>query len=140
MGIRINSLTGALVIFTTACLSSTAMAQTSPINQYSQSATLADRFEQVFYTKDKDFQENRSFGRQLDFMFGFGSFNTSFVDNEINADTKAITTLYKQALLQQGSSSPAVRTRDLPNPYDTSVLQSPPIAPNSEAEPLQQGL
>ncbi|MBW4664225.1 MAG: hypothetical protein KME01_08505 [Chroococcus sp. CMT-3BRIN-NPC107] len=137
MGLKFNSLASALVIFTAIGTGSTAIAQTSPTSEYSQSETLADRFDEVFFTRDKDFSENRSFGRQLDFLFGFGTFDTSFVDNEINADTKAITVLYKEALLQQGSSTPAVRTRDLPNPYDTSILQSPPVDVNSGVTPTE---
>lgn len=135
MGLKFNSLASALVIFTAIGTGSTAMAQTLPTNEYYQSETLADRFEEAFFTRDKEFQENRSFGRQLDFLFGFGSFDTSFVDNEINADTKEITVLYKEALLQQNSSTPAVRTRDLPNPYNTSILQSPTV--NSGATPTE---
>ncbi len=140
MKISFKCLTGALVALTSVCISSTAKAQTASPYQFSQYETLADRFEQVFYTNDKDMFENRSFLRQLDFLIGIGSLNTSFVENEINADTKAVTILYKDALLRQGSSDPVVRTRDLPNPYDTSILQSPRVDVNREAEPTPQGL
>lgn len=137
MSIKFNSLTGALAILATVCIGSTATAQTNPDNQYSQSQTLADRFEEVFYSNDKDFSENRSFLRQLDFMLGFGSLNNSFTENELVADDKAINNLYRESLLQQNSSDPVVRTRDLPNPYDTSILQSPRVDVNSGAEPTQ---
>ena len=78
--------------------------------------------------------------RQLDFILGIGSPKNSFVDNEINADTRAVTILYKDELLKQGSSDRVIRTRDLPNPYDTSILQSPPAEVNTESEPTPQGL
>lgn len=135
MGIRFKGLTSALAIFTTVGVSSTAMAQTAPTNQFSPYTTVADRFEQVFFTNDKDFFANRSFVRQLDLIFGFGSLSTGFIENEANADTKAINIFYKDALLQQGSSDPVIRTRDLPNPYDTSVLQSPRLNVTNETEP-----
>jgi hypothetical protein len=140
MRVQFKSLTGALAILTTVCISSTAKAQTSPANEYSQYETLSDRFEQVFYTSDKEYTKNRSLGRQLDFLFGIGGLNTSFVENEITADTKAITIFYKDELLKQGSSDRVVRTRDLPNPYDTSILQSPRPNVDSGVEPTQQGL
>ncbi len=140
MDIKFKSLTGALAILATICVGSPAKAQTTPINQSSQYETLADRFEQVFYTNDKDYFENRSFLQQLDFLIGIGSLKTSFIENEIDADTKALTILYKDALLQQGSSDQVVRTRDLPNPYETSILQSPQADVNSGSEPTQQGL
>ncbi len=135
MGIRFNGLTGAMVVFTTLCIGSTVTAQTAPVQQYSQYETLADRFEQVFYTNDKEYSENRSFLRQLDFLIGIGGLNNSYVENEITADTKAVNILYKDALLKQGSSDPVVRTRDLPNPYDTSILQYPRVEINSEVQP-----
>ncbi len=138
MGVKFKSLTGALVIFATVCIGSTAKAQTSPANQYSQYETLSDRFDRVFYTNDKEYSENRSLLRQLDFLIGIGGLNNSFVENEITADTKAITVLYKDELLKQGSSDRVVRTRDLPNPYDTSILQSPRINVNGGVEPTQQ--
>ncbi|MBA2748595.1 MAG: hypothetical protein H0U45_07590 [Tatlockia sp.] len=138
MGVKFKSLTGALVIFATVCIGSTAKAQTSPANQYSQYETLSDRFDRVFYTNDKEYSENRSLLRQLDFLIGIGGLNNSFVENEITADTKAITVLYKDELLKQGSSDRVVRTRDLPNPYDTSILQSPRININGGVEPTQQ--
>lgn len=140
MGTRFKSLTGALAIFTTVCVGSAATAQPAPNNQSPQNGTLSDRFEQVFFANDRDFSANRSFLRQLDFIIGIGSPNTGFVENEINADTKAITALYKDALLQQGSSDPIVRTRDLPNPYDTSILQYPLIEAIKGSEPTPQGL
>ncbi len=140
MGIRLNSLTGALVIFTTVCIGSTATAQPASVNQFSQYETLADRFEKVFYTNDKVFSRNRSFLRQLDFLVGIGSLNTSFVENEIIADTKAVNILYRDALLKQGSSDRVVRTKDLPNPYNTSILQSPLIEALKRAEPTPQRL
>ena len=140
MGVKFKSLTVALTIFATVCIGSTAKAQTSPANQYSQYETLSDRFEEVFYTSDKEYSRNRSFLRQLDFLIGIGSLKNSFVENEITADTKAVNVLYREALLQQNSSDRVVRTRDLPNPYDTSILQSPLVEVNSGVEPTQQGL
>lgn len=140
MSIKCKGLIGALAILTTVCIGSSASAQTSPLDQFSQYETLSDRFEQVFYSNDKDFTQNRTLGRQLDFILGFGSLDNSFTDNEIIADTRAITTLYKDELLKQGSSDRVVRTRDLPNPYDTSILQSPPVEVNTQSEPAPQGL
>ena len=131
MGVQFKSLTVALAILATVCIGSTAKAQTSPANEYSQYETLSDRFEQVFYTNDKEYSENRSFLRQLDFLIGIGGLKNSFVENEITADTKAVNVLYRDALLQQNSSDRVVRTRDLPNPYDTSILQSPPRSVSS---------
>jgi hypothetical protein len=82
--------------------------------------TLADRFEQTFFTSDPNFFRNRDWGRQFDWIFG----TNGFPENEIHRDAERINKLYRTALEQQGSSDPVVRTRDLPNPYRTSVLES----------------
>jgi hypothetical protein len=137
MRIKFKGLTGALAIFATVCVGSTANAQTAPNNQAYQYRTPAEQFEQVFFTHNKDFFQNRSFGRQLDFEFGFGSLKTGFVENETSTDTKAIDLLYKEALLKQGSSDPLVRTRDLPNPYSSSISQSSLIEAIRSAQPTE---
>ncbi|MDV2996589.1 MAG: hypothetical protein N4J56_006243 [Chroococcidiopsis sp. SAG 2025] len=82
--------------------------------------TLADRFQQAMFTSNPDFFQNRSFGRQFDWLLG----TNGFPDNEINRDAKRTDDLYRTALEQQVSSDPVIRTRDLPNPYGTSVLES----------------
>lgn len=89
-------------------------------------ATLADQFKQAFFSSDPDFFQNRSFKRQLDWMFG----SNGFTDNEILRDSARINRLYESALNQQVSSDPVVRTRDLPNPYKSSILTSPAINVN----------
>lgn len=82
--------------------------------------TFADRFEQTMFTSDPDFFQNRSFGRQFDWLLG----TNGFPENEIQRDAKRANTLYHTGLEQQVSSDPVIRTRDLPNPYKTSILES----------------
>lgn len=125
MSLKVISL--AIAIATSTAVSifgSAAKAQTAADVKFQPSPTLADRFEEAFYSHDKNYFENRSFFRQLDTIVGWGSFKTSFVENEINADTEAVHNLYVDAFARQVSSDPVIRTRDLPNPYDSSILQS----------------
>jgi len=82
--------------------------------------TLADRFEQAMFTSNPDFFQNRSFGRQFDWLLG----TNGFPENEIQRDAKRANILYRTGLEQQVSSDPVIRTRDLPNPYETSILES----------------
>jgi hypothetical protein len=59
-------------------------------------------------------------------MFGPGSvFKNSFPENEIARDAELINTVYRDALYQQTNNDPYIRTPDLPNPYNTSLLMSP---------------
>lgn len=92
--------------------------------------TLAETFEQAFFANDPAFYRNRSLGRQLDWMFGF----KGYTESEINRDAASVHNLYQSSLKQQASSNPAIRTRDLPNPYETSILTSPNIDVNQKVQ------
>ncbi len=50
-------------------------------------------------------------------------FNLSNEDLKIIRDSRRIQALYEDLLEQQDRDHPTVRTRDLPNPYDTSVFE-----------------
>lgn len=117
-----KSLTSLLfIVATVIAFPSAATAQSASSNY----ETTAEAFERSFFRNDRTFFDNRSFGRQFDFIFGIGSSNkNSFVENEIQGDTELVDVLYKDALEQQGSSDPILRTRDLPNPYETSTTFS----------------
>lgn len=80
--------------------------------------TILEAVDEAFYDHDKDFMDNRSLGRNLAWMFGFG-----FTDNEIVKDAEAFDDLYQDLMRQQNTSDPILRTRDLPNPYNTSVRE-----------------
>jgi len=131
MSLNVKKLVGVLAIFAAVSgFDTQANAQSTADTQFQRPQTTADRFQEIFYSNDKPFFENRSVIRQLDTIFGFGSFKNSFVENEIHADTQAIQEFYVEALANQVASDPIVRTRDLPNPYETSILQSPRVDVN----------
>lgn len=132
MGLRFRSLTGILMIVAAATVPVAATAQSASSSTSSGYATPAEVFNRVYFTNDPDFFHNDSAGRQLNFMFGIGSLlRNSFPENEITRDAELIDSLYKDTLKQQVSSGPIIRTRDLPNPYETSVLQNPSLKGNS---------
>jgi hypothetical protein len=93
--------------------------QASAIAQPTNS-TFADRFEQAFFKSDPNFYQNRDWGRQFDWLLGTNGFS----DNEINRDAQRVNDLYHAQLEAQTASDPVIRTRDLPNPYKTSILES----------------
>ncbi len=131
MSVNVKKLVSVLAIFAAVSgFNSQAKAQSTADTQFQRPQTTAERFQELFYSNDKPFFENRSIIRQLDTIFGIGSFKNSFVENEIHADTRAIHEFYVEALANQVASDPVVRTRDLPNPYETSILQSPRIDVN----------
>lgn len=135
MGLMFKSLTGVLVLLAAATgFSSAATAEPALSTQLGGYETTAERFNRAFFKNDLDFYRNRSIGRQLDLILGPGSLiRNSFPENEIRRDAELVNILYRDTLQQQVSRDPIIRTPDLPNPYETSVLQSPSIKVNSPA-------
>ena len=85
-----------------------------------------DLFERAFFRHNGDFYENSTPKSQLDTILGSGSvFRNSFPENGIARDAELVNTLYRDVLQQQVGNDPYIRTPDLPNPYDTSLLMSP---------------
>lgn len=137
MSLRFKSLISVLVLVTTATsFYSAAMAQSSLITRLKRgNETISETFNRAFFKNDPEFFQNRSIKRQLDFLLGPGSLSRdSFPENEIMRDGKLIDILYQDVLNQQANSDPLIRTRDLPNPYETSILTSPRINFNSQVE------
>ncbi|MBD2740997.1 hypothetical protein [Coleofasciculus sp. FACHB-1120] len=90
-----------------------------------QQTSIPDLFNRAITEKSKDFFGNESTRRDIDFIIG-----PSFPENEIEQDAKTLDNLYRELLWQQVSSDFIIRTPDLPNPFNTSILQSPAINVN----------
>lgn len=134
MGIKIKPLSALLVLLATSiAFPSIASAETETPNY----ETTNDVFERAFFRHDRNFYENSGgVKRQLSVFLGAGSvFRNSFPENEIARDGELVNTLYRDVLTQQVSNDPYIRTPDLPNPYDTSLLMSPRL----NAHKLQVG-
>jgi len=118
MKIRFGNFSSILVVLATSTLlPSTAFADPQAPN---------DVFENAFFSHDPNFYDNGSLKRQIDSIVGPGSkFGTTFTDNEIAKDGALIHALYRDMLVQQSMNDPYIRTPDLPNPYDSSLLMSP---------------
>jgi hypothetical protein len=121
--IKFKTLGGLLVLLAAGIIfPSVASAQT----ETPKTETTNDVFERAYFRHDRNFYENGSLKRQLDSFLGSGSgFGGSFPENEIAHDAQLLNTLYHDVLTQQVGNDPYIRTPDLPNPYDTSLLMSP---------------
>ncbi len=128
MGIKVKTLSGLLVLLVTGlAVPAIASAETKAPNY----ETTNDAFERAFFRHDRNFYENGTIKRQIDSFLGSGSgFKNSFPENEIARDAELINTLYRDVLTQQVGNDPYIRTPDLPNPYDTSLLMSPRLNAN----------
>ncbi|MBG1266325.1 hypothetical protein [Nostoc sp. WHI] len=129
MRIKLKTFSGLLVLLAASiAFPSVASAQTETPNY----ETTNDVFERAFFRHDRNFYENGSLKRQLDSFLGSGSsFGGSFPENEIARDAELVNTLYHDVLTQQVGNEPYIRTPDLPNPYDTSLMMSPRVNSNT---------
>jgi hypothetical protein len=110
-----------------------------------QGESLQYVFDRAFFHNTGDFYEITSISGQLNHIFGWRTFPGSYPDNLVSRDGKLLGTIYTDAMQQQGGG-PLIRTRDLPNPFDTSVFQNPsylrtegnssisPVTPNLDGE------
>ncbi|MFN6487241.1 MULTISPECIES: hypothetical protein [unclassified Nostoc] len=123
MGIKLKTL-GSLLVLLAATIAFPCVASAQTETPKTESAN--DVFERAYFRHDRNFYENGSLKRQLDSLLGLGSgFGGSFPENEIARDAELVNTLYHDVLTQQVGNDPYIRTPDLPNPYDTSLLVSP---------------
>lgn len=128
MGIKFKTIASLLVFLATGiALPAIANAESQVPNYESTS----DVFERAYFRHDRNFYENTTPKRQLDSFLGSGSgFRNSFPENEIARDAELVNTLYRDVLTQQAMNDPYIRTPDLPNPYNTSLLMSPRMNAN----------
>jgi hypothetical protein len=92
--------------------------------------TIPDAFNHAFSKRSGDYFTNDTIGSQFKFVFGIGGYS----DRQITQDANLIETLYRDFMEQQVSGDPVIRTPDLENPFNSSLLttttyiQPPPPA------------
>lgn len=94
--------------------------------QSDRTITPSEAFVEAFFENSRDPAYNTTIGRQFNTIFGVTSFpQGSYPDNEIVRDAQKIHELHEEIMHQQVSSDPIIRTRDLPNPYNSSLGSNP---------------
>ncbi len=101
--------------------------------------TVPEVFNRAFYHGLGDTIEQFSLGGQLNFIFGWRAFpQGSFPENQIAREARLVNILSRDVFNQQNSNGPIIRTRDLNNPFNTSVQQSPEYLTPVERELIEQ--
>ncbi len=101
----------------------TAIAQTQELSGFEpiRIETLPEAFERAFFENSGDFYRNRLVGSQIEFIIG------PYPENQLAQDGRLVNLIYRDALEQQGSGDPVLRTPDLANPYNTSLRVNPSL-------------
>ena len=86
-----------------------------------QSKSLNDTFKEAYFEHTGNNFQNSSFVGVLNTIVGF----KGFPENQISADGKLIDRVYEDALKQQSRAVSPIYTRDLTNPYSTSLQENP---------------
>jgi len=121
MGIKFKALGGLLVLLA-ASISIPAFADDKGTTNYE---TANEIFDRAYFKNDRNFYGNNTFRRQIDWLVGSGSLlRNSFPESEIARDAELVNVVYRDVLNQQVGNDPYIRTPDLPNPYNTSLMMS----------------
>lgn len=113
MSIKFTKLSKVLVIATIASLLSLeAKAEMEP---------LPEAFKDAYFKKGKNAFKQSGIFSQINTIVGF----TGFPEQHIASDGKAVDEVYNAGLEQQAASGMRMITRDLENPYDTSLKENP---------------
>ncbi|WP_019507299.1 hypothetical protein [Pleurocapsa sp. PCC 7319] len=110
---KLTKLSKILVVSTLASLFSLpAQAEMMPLHE---------AFEDAYFTKGKNAFKQSSIWGQFNTIFGF----TGFPEQHISSDGKAVDRVYQEGMMQQAATGMRMYTRDLENPYDTSLKENP---------------
>lgn len=96
-----------------------------------QPGTIPYQFLKEFYSHDGNYMQNRSFLRQLAFIFG------PYPENEITRDVREVNQLYNEVLSRQMATGPILRTADLPSPFTQTVGTLPAAEAITPPLPVQ---
>ncbi|MBO0347779.1 hypothetical protein J0895_01375 [Phormidium pseudopriestleyi FRX01] len=106
----------------------------------SQPRTIAEQFERAFFRSSDTFYQNRSIFDQISFYL----LPMTYPERQAERDAERVNKLYQAVMEVQNSSDPILRTPDLTNPFNESLLTMPsytpsgiPFNPQNEILPLQ---
>ncbi|MCL2932478.1 MAG: hypothetical protein MGG11_09480 [Trichodesmium sp. MAG_R03] len=123
MAINWKSFSGTILFCAIATLTSIQAAQgEDPENSARTYQPFAEEFNRAIQRRSGNFFRKRNFLDQIGYYFGIPKYQEQAIEN----DLKRINQLYIDEQRRQFSSTPVIRTPDLINPYDQSVLTTPP--------------
>ena len=93
----------------------------SAMNGVAKAESIPETFVEAYFENSGDAFDNGSILGQFKFLFGIGG----FAETKIANDGKLVDIIYHDVMHQQTEGGPRLVTRDLSNPFDTSVADNP---------------
>jgi hypothetical protein len=133
MGMRFRNVFSVFMVTVASLSALAASAIAEPKNtsnsQPVRSEPLPDTFNRAFFNESGDLFRNNGLEGQIRYIFGPGTLlRPGFPEDQEVRDAQVLHELYRDVLDQQISGAPIIRTPDLPNPFNTSILMMPPRA------------
>ncbi len=99
-----------------------AQAQTTPEEEEQiQTISTAEVFEKAFFKHTGNAFQNDTIIGQMNNILGFNL----FPEKQISLDGKLVHMLYQDVMKKQAESAAPIKSRDLANPYNTSLQENP---------------
>ena len=117
MGVRLKSVLSLMALVAASTVSTAVTAQERPA-AFKPRETIPDAVNRAFFGSSEGFQD---FKRPIEALIGI----PRFPENGIARDGDRLDRIYRDLLIQQAANDPLIRTVDLPNPYNTSILTLP---------------
>lgn len=131
MGVRFIGVLSLLAIASPVIfIGSATVANAQPAAQPSteEAPTIPQAFEDAYFRNSENFYRNLEVPHNVTWFLG------PYPENQIAGDGRAVNRFYEDALAQQVSNDPLIRTPDVENPYQSSVLTGP-VVPEEEPIP-----
>ena len=103
----------------TICFAALAVAAAGCYAPQAQAEPITDAINNAMFRQSGDTYRNTGIDRQATLLFGL-----SYPDLEAVSDARSVDNIYKDLIRQRGGAP--IRTADLPNPFTSSLLTSPP--------------
>ena len=117
MSIKFTKL-GSILLITAISSLLTVQAQAEEMEQ---PLSTLEVFEKAFFKHTENAFDNDSMVNQLNTIFGFNL----FPETQISLDGELVHMLYVDVMKKQAQGAAPIKTRDLSNPYSTSLQQNP---------------
>ncbi|ELS03383.1 hypothetical protein Xen7305DRAFT_00031060 [Xenococcus sp. PCC 7305] len=121
MSIKFTKLSSILFLTTIASLCPLKLWAQTTTDEQAEPISVQQVFDDAFFNHSGTAFRNDGFVDQLNHIFGFNQ----FPEIQISKDGELVHFLYQDGLKQQAEKNSPIKTRDLANPFSTSLQENP---------------